>query len=64
MRKTWQVFLVCLLITACATPKTLEATGGSRADGTMELSYEYSQFETPVVDAAQSKDVATARCRA
>jgi hypothetical protein len=54
--------LICL--TGCATQKTLVPTGGSRADGTIELSYEHGEFEKPVLDPAQGKVAAKARCKA
>jgi hypothetical protein len=41
-------FLVCL--TACSTHKDFQATGGSRADGVIDVAYEFNSFETPVVD--------------
>lgn len=47
---------------ACATAKTWQATGGSRADGTVRLSYEFSMFESPVVDEAQAQVLAAQRC--
>jgi YecR-like lipoprotein len=53
---------VCL--TGCATSKIPEPTGGSRADGTIELSYEHGEFEQPVIDKAQANEAAKARCKA
>lgn len=53
-----------LLIGACATQKVLEATGGSRADGTVSLSFEYGMFERPEVNWDQAQVTATARCKA
>lgn len=51
-----------LTIAACATAKTYTATGGSRSDGTVRLSYEYGMFEQPVVDERQGLNVARQRC--
>jgi len=38
------------------------ATGGSRADGTVRLSYEVGMFEQAVVDEAQGLQLARQRC--
>lgn len=51
-----------LLLAACATAKTWTATGGSRADGTVALSYEYGLFESPVTDDAAGLTLARQRC--
>ncbi len=34
-----------LVLAGCATQKIMVPTGGSRADGTVNLSYEYGMFE-------------------
>ncbi len=49
-------------LSGCATPKTWSATGGSRADGTVRLSYEVGMFEAAQVDEAQAITLATQRC--
>jgi len=54
--------VIVLGVAACATAKTYTATGGSRADGTVRLSYEVGMFEQPVVDEAQGLSVARQRC--
>ena len=57
--------LLCVqLLAACAVPKQMTATGGSRSDGTIKLSYEYGRFEQPQVDLSQGMRVAKARCAA
>jgi hypothetical protein len=53
-----------LILTACATEKVLQATGGSRADGTVELSYEYGMFEQPHIHTEEALETATKRCAA
>ena len=60
------LIFVALLSTilGCATAKMLQATGGSKADGVVELSYQYEAFEKPMVDWAQGKMIATERCKA
>lgn len=55
---------VALSIQGCATPKQLSATGGSRADGTVKMSFEYGPFEVPQLDGSQGEAVATHRCAA
>ena len=53
-----------LLLAGCATNKSLIATGGSRADGTVNLSYEYGAFERPKIDLVQGEMTARERCKA
>ena len=48
----------------CATPMNYVATGGSRSDGTVKLSYQYGEFQQPVVDAQQGLDLAKSKCAA
>lgn len=52
------------LIAGCATQKELVPTGGSRADGTVNLSFEYGMFEKPQVDWDQANREAAQRCAA
>lgn len=56
--------IVALTLAACATPEVLQATGGSRADGTVSLSFEYGLFQKPVVDWNQANATAAQRCAA
>ena len=58
------LLFVLTTLTGCASVKTLQATGGSRADGTVELSYEYGMFEKPQVQWDQGLVTATERCKA
>jgi hypothetical protein len=55
--------LIGLSVSGCAVQKNWTATGGSRADGTIKLSYQYSLFEVPKVDNEQGIDLASERCR-
>lgn len=62
-------YLVCFAITAlgitgCATPVNWAATGGSRSDGTVKLSYQYGAFQQPVVNNQQGVDLASQKCQA
>jgi hypothetical protein len=53
-------FLACL--TACSTHKDFQATGGSRADGVIDMAYEFNSFETPAVDQQQAYTIARSKC--
>jgi hypothetical protein len=55
---------LAFLITSCTVQKDLVPTGGSRADGTVNLSYEYGLFEKPQVDLPKATAVAMQRCAA
>ena len=50
--------------TACATVKVPQPTGGSRSDATVQLAYEYGEFERPQVDWDTANRIATERCEA
>lgn len=52
--------LICLA--GCAAQKEWAATGGSRADGTVELAFEYGMFEKPEVSDAQGVELAASTC--
>ena len=55
--------VIVFLITGCAaTPKNWSATGGSRSDGTVKLSYEYGLFEVPQVSEQEAIYLAKKRC--
>ncbi|MCY1393922.1 YecR-like lipoprotein [compost metagenome] len=50
-------------VTGCATKKDFYATGGSRADGTVDMAYDFAQFEQPVVDVNQAHNIAKSKCQ-
>jgi hypothetical protein len=55
-----------LALCGCHTINTAvswSATGGSRADGTVRLSYEYGIMEKPKINETEAIDLATARCK-
>jgi hypothetical protein len=54
--------VVAISLAACATTKEWAATGGSRADGTVKLSYEYGAFETPSASPEQALALAASKC--
>ncbi|MBM4197876.1 MAG: hypothetical protein FJ197_12460 [Gammaproteobacteria bacterium] len=65
MNRLILAFVVSMFALAgCATVKVPVPTGGSRADGTVQLSYEVGGFEKPVVDWNQALGTAEDRCRA
>ncbi len=56
--------VIALSLSACATIKVPQATGGSKADGIVELSYQYGGFEQPVVQWDQALITAKKHCKA
>lgn len=56
------LILFILMFSACATQKHWTATGGSRSDGIIKLSYEYGLFEKPDISLSQGVSVAQQRC--
>lgn len=56
--------LVVLMATGCAVNKQLTPTGGSRADGTIKMSFQFGAFEVPKVDYQQAGNSARQRCAA
>jgi len=62
MKKVALALGALLLVSACATVKTWQATGGSRSDGTVRLSYEVGMFEAPQL-ADDGTTIAVERCK-
>lgn len=62
MRRTY--IATFLILTACTVDKQLDATGGSRADGIVELSYEIGDLQTARIDWAKADRDAAQRCTA
>ena len=62
MKKLLPILVLVGLATGCATTKDWAATGGSRADGVVRLSYEYGAFEKPQLDESQAVMLASKRC--
>lgn len=54
---------LALALAGCATEKILAPTGGSRADGTVELGYDFWMAEKPVVDYPAAQQRAVERCK-
>jgi len=57
------LLVVLFVLSGCSTPKHWSATGGSRSDATVTLSYEVSEFEKPVLSASEAISLAKRRCR-
>ena len=53
MKRSVLALALVVTLAACAVQKTLVPTGGSRSDGTVEMSYDVSMFEAPKVDLKQ-----------
>ena len=52
-----------VVLAGCATAKNWSATGGSRADATVKLSYEYGAFEKPQTNEMEALNLAISRCK-
>lgn len=64
IRLTIILSITVILVSACATTKVPQPTGGSRADGVVELSYEVGMFEKPQVNWSRADRSADGRCQA
>lgn len=66
MSKTKATIALAILsaLAGCETNKTPVPTGGSKADGLVEMSYDVGGFDVPKVDWATADKSALARCRA
>ena len=64
MKKVITLGVVLTLFGCASTPVDWSATGGSRSDGSVKLSYEYGLFGKPEANDAQGLAVASERCQA
>jgi hypothetical protein len=65
MKRIFAVTIFALLspiLAGCAVDKYPEATGGSRSDGTVKLSYQVGQWEQPQVHMDTAQQTAIAKC--
>ena len=64
--KFFTLFFVLLALTSCSTQTfvNLEPVGGSKADGTITLAYEYGLFQQPVADWDVANSKAAKACKA
>ena len=56
------VALLSMSLGGCATVKVPEPIGGSRADATVDLGFEFGQFEKPVINWDIAGQKAVQRC--
>ena len=62
MHKLILLVMLAVAITGCSSRKDFHATGGSRADGSIDMAYDFKPFETPIVDINQAESIATSKC--
>ena len=62
MKNFFILTLAALALSGCATQKDWAATGGSKSDGTIKLSYEVGLFQVAEVSEAQAISLAKRRC--
>lgn len=62
MRKLLLLVMLAVVVTGCSSRKDFYATGGSRADGSIDMAYDFKAFETPIVDLKQAESIANNKC--
>lgn len=62
MRYLLGILALLMVLSGCTVSKILVPTGGSRADGTVELSYELGPYEKAEVDMVKAQQQAKSRC--
>ncbi|CAN7566188.1 YecR-like lipofamily protein [Pseudomonas sp. LjRoot277] len=62
MRKLLFLVVLAVVVSGCSSRKDFYATGGSRADGSIDMAYDFKAFETPVVDYKQAESIANSKC--
>lgn len=62
MKHTLALVAGIAVLAGCATVTQMEATGGSRSDGIVKLSFEYDQFDRIELDQASALQTARQRC--
>ena len=62
MLKPILIVAALVVVSGCAVTKDYAATGGSKADGTVELSYQVGPFEKVTPNEVQGVSLATQRC--
>ncbi len=63
-RKLVMAAMLLMLSAGCTVQKDMVPLGGSRADGTVSMGFEYGMFEKPEVDRNVAAATAAERCRA
>lgn len=64
MKKIITLAVFAGLLSGCAVQRDMVPTGGSKADGTVRMSYSWGMFEQPKVDYQQGATAAAKRCAA
>lgn len=64
VKRTLMIVLIAATATACTANKELIPIGGSRADGTVELAFDYGMFQKPKVDEQAALRAAREKCSA
>ena len=62
MRTLFLLVMLTIAVTGCSSRKDFYATGGSRADGAIDMAYDFKPFETPIVDFNQAQAIANTKC--
>lgn len=62
--RAFAMLMAAVVLAGCATNKTMVPSGGSKADGTVEMIYEVGTFEAPQVDLVAAMQQARQRCAA
>jgi hypothetical protein len=62
MRHKLTLGAAIVVLAGCATVSQMEATGGSRSDGIVKLSFEYGMFDKIEIDQASALEKAKQRC--
>jgi hypothetical protein len=56
------LLLVITALVGCSVKRDFYATGGSRADGVVDMAYDYRSLENPVIDPKQAYSIARSKC--
>jgi len=64
MKVVFAALVAAVVLSGCAVQSTMVPTGGSRADGTVKLSYDFGALQIPKINEAQGLSAATSRCSA
>lgn len=64
MKRLMLLALVASLLGGCAVKKDWACVGGSKADGTVKLAYDYGLFQQVELTPGQAERIAAQRCSA
>lgn len=63
MKKVLLSFLAIAILSGCSVQKEMYPVGGSKADGTITMAYEYTPMQSPKVDLEQAAQSASKKCQ-